>query len=179
MSPVELLAVAVGLSMDAFAISVCIGLSGGRSFKDAATAGAYFGISQAVMPIAGWWAGSRFAGRAEAYGGWIAFVILGVIGAKMIRDGLDKTCAPVASLKFRAMFPLAIATSIDAMAAGVSLALVNANIALSAAVIGWVAFALSIAGVKAGTAFGAKFKSRAELAGGVILILMGAKLALL
>jgi putative Mn2+ efflux pump MntP len=179
MNTFEILFVAVGLSMDAFAIAVCIGLtSKGRSFKEALVAGAYFGGSQAVMPLLGYAAGSNWADDIAAYDHWVAFAVLLIIGAKMIKSSFDKTCVTAPSLKFGSMMPLAVATSVDALAVGVSLSFLNVRIVPAALLIGAVTFSLSVSGVKAGNIFGLRYKSKAELAGGVILALMGLKIVL-
>ncbi|MDR1510078.1 MAG: manganese efflux pump MntP family protein [Synergistaceae bacterium] len=175
----ELLFIAVGLSMDAFAISVCIGLATkGRSFKEAFTAGMYFGGSQAVMPLLGYAVGSNWADSITAYDHWVAFAVLLVIGAKMIKGSFDKTCVTSTSLEFGSMMPLAVATSVDALAVGVSFSFLNVNIIPAALLIGAVTFCLSASGVKAGNIFGMRYKSKAELAGGLILVLIGLKIIL-
>jgi putative Mn2+ efflux pump MntP len=175
----ELLIIAIGLSMDAFAISVCIGLTAnGRSFKEALIAGLYFGVAQAVMPLLGYAAGSSWTGDITSYDHWVAFAVLLIIGAKMIKGSFDKTCATAQSLKFGSMLPLAVATSVDALAVGVSFSFLNVRIIPAALLIGTVTLGLSISGVKAGNIFGMRYKSKAELAGGVILVLMGLKIVL-
>jgi putative Mn2+ efflux pump MntP len=179
MNMFELLFIAVGLSMDAFAISICIGLTAkDRSFKEAYVAGMYFGGAQAVMPLLGYAAGSNWAGDIAGYDHWVAFAVLLLIGAKMIKGSFGKTCATPPSLEFASMMPLAVATSIDALAVGVSFSFLSVRIVPAALLIGAVTFGLSVSGVKAGNVFGMRYKSRAELAGGVILVLMGLKIVL-
>jgi putative Mn2+ efflux pump MntP len=179
MNMFELLFIAVGLSMDAFAISVCIGLAAkDRSFKEAFVAGMYFGGSQAAMPLLGYAVGSGWAENITTYDHWVAFAVLLLIGAKMIKGSFDKTRVTSPSLEFGSMMPLAVATSVDALAVGVSFSFLNVNIIPAALLIGAVTFSLSVSGVKAGNTFGMRYKSKAELAGGVILVLMGLKIIL-
>ena len=159
MSLAELFVIAVGLSMDAFAVSVCKGLAMPKmNWKGALLVGLYFGGFQAAMPLFGYFLGSSFSLAIRAYDHWVAFILLSVIGANMVL--------------------LAIATSIDALAVGVTFAFLNVDILPAVSFIGSVTFFLSVAGVKAGNAFGCRYKSKAELAGGAILILMGFKILL-
>ena len=177
MSFIELLLLAVGLSMDAFAVSICKGLSVGRlKPRHCVTAGAYFGGFQALMPLLGWLLGRQFEGLIKSVDHWIAFGLLGVIGANMIRESFGKDENLNDSFSVKAMLPLAIATSIDALAVGVTFAFLDVNIILSVSLIGATTFAISAAGVKIGNVFGTKFKSKAELLGGVILVLLGVKI---
>lgn len=180
MGIVELLILAVGLSMDAFAVAVCKGLALKRTRpRQMAAVGLWFGGFQALMPVLGYFVGIRFAEYIESIDHWVAFVLLGVIGGNMVRESFSKEEEETdASLSFRKMLPMAVATSIDALAVGVSFAFLNVNIWLAAAFIGVVTFLLSGAGVKVGSLFGARYKSRAELCGGVILILLGLKILL-
>ncbi len=189
MGLLELFIIAFGLSMDAFAVAVCTGLSMRRvTFKKALTVGLYFGVFQAGMPLAGYLLGVRFADKIEAIDHWVAFALLGFIGAKMFIDGFKEarsgadeaqcTTADEPSLSPATMLPLAVATSIDALAAGVSFAFLHVQIVPAVAFIGIITLALSMAGVKIGNVFGAKFQSRAEMTGGVILVLMGIKILL-
>ena len=177
MSLLELFAIAVGLSMDAFAVSVCKGLSlrrygPGRSL----TAGIYFGGFQALMPLRGWALGVRFQQAIANVDHWIAFGLLTLIGINMLRearqegDSLDEAMGPAA------MLPLAVATSIDALAVGVTFAFLQVSILPAVSFIGVTTFVLSALGVWAGSAFGARWRERAEQAGGIILILMGVKI---
>ena len=179
MGTCELFIIAVSLAMDAFAVSICKGLSAGRSRLGGCLAcGIWFGGFQALMPLAGWLLGVRFQGMIVSIDHWIAFILLGMIGFNMVRESrgggaeeLDCSYSP------RAMLPLAVATSIDALAVGVTFAFLQVdNIFLAVAFIGATTFVLSAAGVKVGAAFGVRFKSRAELAGGLILMGMGVKI---
>ena len=175
----ELFIIAVSLSMDAFAVSICKGLSTGRPRAGhCLLCGAWFGGFQALMPLIGWLLGVRFQGMIVSIDHWIAFILLGMIGFNMVRESrgggaeeLDCSYSP------RAMLPLAVATSIDALAVGVTFAFLQVdNIFLAVAFIGATTFVLSAAGVKVGAAFGVRFKSKAELAGGLILMGMGVKI---
>lgn len=176
----ELFLLAVGLSMDAFAVAVCKGLALKKvNFKQMALVGLWFGGFQALMPIIGYFVGVQFKDAITAVDHWIAFGLLALIGGNMIREafsGEDEEAD--ASLSFKKMLPLAVATSIDALAVGVSFAFLDVNIGIAASFIGVVTFVLSTIGVKVGSLFGAKYKSRAELAGGIILILLGTKILL-
>lgn len=176
----ELFLLAVGLSMDAFAVAVCKGLALKKvNFKQMALVGFWFGGFQALMPIIGYFVGVQFKDAITAVDHWIAFGLLALIGGNMIREafsGEDEEAD--ASLSFKKMLPLAVATSIDALAVGVSFAFLDVNIGIAASFIGVVTFVLSTIGVKVGSLFGAKYKSRAELAGGIILILLGTKILL-
>lgn len=184
MGLMELLLIAVGLSMDAFAVSVCHGMRMQKvSMKKALVVGLYFGGFQALMPLLGYLLGAQFASYITAFDHWIAFVLLLLIGGKMVWEsrGAEQDCdagAGEADLSPKKMLPLAVATSIDALAVGISLAFLNVRIAPSAALIGVITLVLSMVGVKLGHVFGARFKSRAELAGGIILILIGTKILL-
>ena len=171
----ELFVIAVGLSMDAFAVSVCKGLSVGRvQPRHALTCGIYFGAFQALMPLLGWLLGVRFQSFIVSIDHWIAFILLGLIGFNMIRESREDEDECVdCSFSFRAMLPLAVATSIDALAVGVTFAFLSVDIGPAVSFIGVTTFCLSAVGVRFGAAFGARFKGGAELAGGVILILMG------
>jgi putative Mn2+ efflux pump MntP len=181
-SLLELFLIAVGLSMDAFAVAVCHGLTMRRAgFGKALTVGLYFGAFQAGMPLLGFFAGARFADKIAAYDHWVAFALLLLIGGKMVRDSFGGECPDAreeASLRFRKMLPLSLATSVDALAVGVSFSFLQVEILPAASLIGAVTLVLSAAGVKIGSAFGARFKAGAELAGGLILILIGVKLLL-
>ena len=181
MSLIELFLLAVGLSMDALAAAICIGLSMQRiSLKKAATVGAYFGVFQAAMPFIGYLVATFFANAITAIDHWIAFALLCFLGVKMIIGSMKKeeTDDEEASLSIASMLPLAIATSIDALAVGVSLAFLKVDILPAVLFIGSVTFSLSAIGVKIGNLFGMRFKSKAELTGGVILVLIGVKILL-
>ena len=178
MSPFELLFLAIGLSMDAFAVAICKGLSSKHfNQKHAVIIALYFGTFQALMPAIGYLLGSRFQQSITAYDHWIAFILLALIGGNMIKESFDpeaETSSP--SIHFQEMLILAIATSIDALAVGVTLAFLSVNIIPAVSFIGVTTFILSVAGVKAGNLFGMKYKSKAERAGGIILILMAANI---
>lgn len=181
----ELIITAVALSMDAFAVAVCKGLSLDRVRpKHMAITGAWFGGFQGLMPLIGFFLGSLFAKYIEAFDHWIAFALLALIGANMIKESLDgDSCPADSSFGFKTMLTMAVATSIDALAVGVSFAMVaNAdpdfNIWIAVASIGIITFLLSAIGVKVGSIFGAKYKSKAELVGGIVLCLMGLKILL-
>lgn len=175
----ELFVIAVGLSMDAFAVSICKGLSVKKlEVKHALITGLYFGGFQALMPLIGYLLGSQFRERIESIDHWIAFVLLAVIGINMIRESREQSEEVGASFAPRAMLPLAVATSIDALAVGVTFAFLEVNIIAAVSFIGVITFAFSAVGVFIGKVFGSRFKSKAEIAGGVILILMGVKILL-
>ncbi|PXV96138.1 putative Mn2+ efflux pump MntP [Lachnotalea glycerini] len=178
MSLIELFVLAVGLSMDAFAVAICKGLAMKKiSFKKALTVGLYFGIFQAVMPLAGYLLGIRFQSKITAIDHWITFVLLGIIGANMVKEAMNQESEEADdSLCFKNMFVLAIATSIDALAVGVTFAFLQVDIVSAVSFIGLVTFTLSVIGVKIGNVFGTKYKAKAELTGGIILILMGFKI---
>ena len=174
----ELFIIAVGLSMDAFAVAICKGLSV-EKVKPAHTliTGAWFGGFQALMPLVGYLLGTNFAHMIESVDHWIAFVLLGIIGGNMIREALsgedEKTDC---SFCPKSMFPMAVATSIDALAVGVSFAFLQVQIVPAITFIGVTTFVLSAVGVVVGNVFGSRFKSKAELAGGIVLIGMGIKI---
>lgn len=180
MSLLELFLVAVGLSMDAFAVAICKGLAMKRADgKSMVLAGLWFGGFQALMPVVGYLAGVRFKDAITAVDHWIAFGLLVIIGGNMLREGIAGGEEEAdASMSPKTMFTLALATSIDALAVGVGFAFLSVNITAAAGFIGAVTFVLSAAGVKVGSVFGAKYKSRAEIAGGAILILLGTKILL-
>ena len=170
----ELLITAVGVSMDAFAIAICKGLSVQKAEKKhLLSAGLWFGGAQALMPLIGYLLGGAFHGAIERIDHWISFILLALIGANMIRESREQAKALDASFSPKAMFPLAIADSIDALAVGVTFAFLQVDILPAILLIGITTFLFSAAGVKIGNRFGAKYKSKAELAGGIILILMG------
>ena len=180
MSLWELFVIAVGLSMDACAVSICKGLSVGKVRPGhALTCGGYFGLFQGMMPLLGWLLGVRFQSIIVSIDHWIAFALLGLIGLNMIRESREdeEECLDC-SFGFRAMLPLAIATSIDALAVGVTFAFLQVDIRPAVLFIGVTTFVLSGVGARVGAVFGARFRSKAELAGGVILILMGVKILL-
>lgn len=179
MSLFTLFVTAVGLSMDAFAVSICKGLAMKKlSVKKALVIGLWFGGFQALMPTIGYLLGSRFEQYVTAIDHWIAFALLALIGANMVKEALSKDEDGEAndSVDIKTMFLLAVATSIDALAVGVTYAFLQVAIIPAVSFIGATTFLLSVAGVKAGNVFGMKYKSRAELAGGIILIVMGLKI---
>lgn len=180
MSLLTLFIIAVGLSMDAFAVSICKGLSMKKmSWKNAVIVGLYFGGFQAGMPFIGYLLGSQFKSAITSIDHWIAFILLGIIGFNMIRESLNKEEECVdCSVAPSSMILLAIATSIDALAVGVTFAFLKVDIVPAVSFIGITTFVLSIIGVKVGNVFGTKYKSKAEFAGGLILILMGIKILL-
>jgi putative Mn2+ efflux pump MntP len=180
MTFLELFIIGVGLSMDALAVSICKGLSiGGAKFKGAVLIGVFFGFFQGAMPVLGWVMGKQFAGVVSGIDHWVAFIILAVIGGRMIYNSLknNESCA-LGPLKFQELFLLAIATSIDALAVGVTFAFLEVSIISAAIVIGTITFALSLGGVLFGTRCGNAFGNKAEILGGMVLILIGLKILL-
>ena len=182
---IELFLIGVGLSMDAFAVSICQGLSMTKiKWGHALTVGLYFGGFQALMPFTGWMLGSQFAGRIQQYDHWVAFVLLLLIGGNMIREALSgeedeaEDAAIGAGLDHKKLFLMAIATSIDALAVGVTFAFLDTAILPAIGIIGTTTFFISVAGVAVGCWFGARYKKRAEITGGVILVLLGVKILL-
>ena len=180
MGLIELFLIAVGLSMDAFAVSVCKGLAMPKcTFKKAAIVGLWFGGFQALMPAIGYILGAQFQEAIASIDHWIAFVLLALIGGNMIHEALDTDEEEAdASLDVKTMFLLAVATSIDALAIGITFAFLKVNIIPAVCFIGIVTFIISFAGVKIGNVFGARYKNKAEIVGGVILILLGLKILL-
>ena len=178
MSMLELFIIALGLSMDAFAVAICKGLSMKKmSWKNAVLAGVYFGGFQAGMPLIGYLLGTGFRSLITSIDHWIAFILLCLIGAGMIREALGKEDEKQNdSFDWKTMVPLAVATSIDALAGGVTFAFLDVDIVPAVSFIGVITFLFGTAGVKIGNVFGLKFKVKAELAGGIILILMGFKI---
>lgn len=180
MGLIELFLIAVGLSMDAFAVSVCKGLAMPKcTFKKAAIVDLWFGGFQALMPAIGYVLGAQFQETIASIDHWIAFVLLALIGGNMIHEALDNDEEEAdASLDVKTMFLLAVATSIDALAIGITFAFLKVNIIPAVCFIGIVTFIISFAGVKIGNVFGARYKNKAEIVGGVILILLGLKILL-
>ena len=180
MGLIELFLIAVGLSMDAFAVSVCKGLAMPKcTFKKAAIVGLWFGGFQALMPAIGYILGAQFQEAIASIDHWIAFVLLALIGGNMIHEALDNDEEEAdASLNVKPMFLLAVATSIDALAIGITFAFLKVNIIPAVCFIGIVTFIISFAGVKIGNVFGARYKNKAEIVGGIILILLGLKILL-
>ena len=180
MGLIELFLIAVGLSMDAFAVSVCKGLAMPKcTFKKAAIVGLWFGGFQALMPAIGYILGAQFQEAIASIDHWIAFVLLALIGGNMIHEALDNDEEEAdASLDVKTMFLLAVATSIDALAIGITFAFLKVNIIPAVCFIGIVTFIISFAGVKIGNVFGARYNNKAEIVGGIILILLGLKILL-
>ena len=179
MNILEITLIALGLTMDAFAVSITLGLSVQKpSFRHFLIPGLYFGFFQAIMPLIGYFAGIQFAQKIQNYDHWIAFVLLGLIGGKMIIDSFskEKEKANDNPFKITTMLLLAVATSIDALAVGVTFAFFEINIYKAIIIIGLITFCMAIAGVKIGNIFGAKYKSKAELLGGVVLVVLGVKM---
>ena len=175
MSIFELFVLAVGLSMDAFAVSICKGLSLGKiKLKHMCIAGAWFGIFQAIMPLIGFFLGRFFTDIVTKFSHWIAFALLYLIGISMIKEAFEKKDVN-ASITVKSMFMLAIATSIDALAVGVSFAFLKVNILLAVLIIGIITFILSAIGIKIGSLFGSKYKKPSEIVGGIILIFIALK----
>ncbi len=173
----ELFLIAVGLSMDAFAVSICKGLSVSKvRMRHRLSVGLYFGGFQALMPFIGYLLGSQFQQMITSVDHWIAFVLLVIIGINMIREARGDAEEVDASFGVKSMLPLAVATSIDALAVGVTLAFLQVNILASVSFIGVTTFVLSIVGLTVGNLFGARYKSRAEILGGIVLIVMGIKI---
>lgn len=182
MGVIELFILAVGLSMDAFAVSVCKGLAMKKApAKAMAVCGAWFGGFQALMPLIGYYLGTLFIDAISAIDHWIAFALLALIGINMLREALGKGGEEEADadLSGKTMFIMAVATSIDALAVGISLAMAGvSNIFLAVLLIGLTTFVLSAIGVKVGSVFGSKYEKKAEIIGGIILILLGVKILL-
>ncbi len=184
MSLLELFLIAVGLSMDAFAVAICKGLCMKKcTWKKGVIVGLYFGVFQGGMPLLGYILGIQFKDMITSIDHWIAFVLLGLIGANMVKEALtdaeEETCSVDGDeLAVKEMLGLAVATSIDALAVGVTFAFLQVQIIPAVSFIGVTTFVISMMGVKIGNVFGAKYKAKAELAGGMILILMGFKILL-
>ena len=181
----ELMLLAVGLSMDAFAVSICKGLAMKKAtLKAGLTCGVWFGGFQALMPLIGFFLGTLFAGTIQAIDHWIAFVLLVVIGINMLKEAFSKKCdceenAHDADLSAKTMFVMAVATSIDALAVGISLAMAgNVNIVSAVLLIGAFTCVFCTVGVRVGNIFGSRFGNKAQMAGGIILILLGTKILL-
>ena len=181
----ELFLIGVGLSMDAFAVAICQGLSMTKiKWGHALTVGLYFGGFQALMPLLGWVLGSQLSGYIQQYDHWVAFILLLLIGGNMIREALSgeedeaEDTAADGRLDHKKLFFMAIATSIDALAVGVTFAFLETPILPAVSLIGVTTFCISVAGVAVGCWFGARYKQRAEITGGVILVLLGCKILL-
>lgn len=179
MGTLELFLIAIGLSADAFAVAICKGLSTNKiKVSNMLAVGLYFGGFQALMPLLGFWLGSNFQSLIESIDHWIAFILLGVIGFNMIRESREQAEEVDSSFSFKAMLPLAVATSIDALAVGITFSFLKVSIIPAVSLIGITTFILSVIGLVMGNRFGCKYKSKAELMGGIILILIGTKILL-
>lgn len=182
MGLIEIILIAIGLAMDAFAVAICKGLSMKKmEWKKALIIGAYFGLFQAGMPVIGYFLGVGFEESIKFIDHWVAFILLAFIGGNMIKEALSKEKDEEESndsVDFKTMLILAVATSIDALAVGVTFAFLNVNLILSVSVIGILTAIISIIGVKIGNVFGDKYESKAEFAGGIILIFIGLKILL-
>ena len=182
MSFFELMVIAVGLSMDAFAVAMCKGLCMRRiNYAHAVIIALFFGVFQALMPLMGWALGIQFSTYIESFDHWIAFVLLAFIGIKMIKEAFEndeQTECKIGGLDIKELIILSVATSIDALAAGISFACLNMPILPSCGTIGLTTFVICVAGVLLGNKFGAKYKSKAEIFGGVVLVLIGLKILL-
>ena len=180
MGIIELIVLSIGLGMDAFAVSVCKGISMKKmNWKKACIIGLYFGGFQAIMPVIGYFFGSSFESIITNIDHWIAFILLAIIGAKMIQEAFQKEEEEYnEDISVKTMIVLSIATSIDALAVGITFAFLKVNLLLAITLIGTITFILSVIGTKIGNRFGDKYKSKAELAGGIILIIIGLKILL-
>ena len=181
----ELLLIGVGLSMDAFAVAICQGLAMPRlQWRRGIVIALFFGGFQSLMPLLGWLLGSQFAGYIQSFDHWVAFLLLALIGINMMREALAPeeaetvACAAGGRLQIKRLFLLAIATSIDALAVGVTFAFLDVKILPAIALIGCTTFVISLAGVAVGNFFGTRYKKRAELSGGIILVALGGKILL-
>lgn len=180
----ELFLIGVGLSMDAFAVAICQGLCMPKiNWRHAGTIALFFGGFQALMPFTGWLLGSQFAGYIQSFDHWVAFILLVLIGGNMVREALAPeeeavACAVDTRLDYKQLFLMAVATSIDALAVGVTFAFLEVTIVPAITLIGCTTFCISLAGVVVGNFFGARYKKRAEVVGGVILMLLGVKILL-
>lgn len=180
MGILELILIAIGLGMDAFAVSICKGISMPKmNWKKATIIGLYFGIFQAVMPVIGYTLGKAFENLVTSIDHWIAFGLLLIIGIKMLIDAFkDDNVSVNDSVNWKVMIILAIATSIDALAVGITFAFLQVNLLLAVLIIGIITFILCVIGTKIGNNFGNKFENKAEILGGIVLILIGVKILL-
>lgn len=178
MGIIEILLTSLGLAMDAFAVSICKGLSMKKfDIKKGLIIGMYFGLFQGLMPLIGYLLGSAFQDIITSIDHWIAFVLLGLIGFNMLKEGLSKECDVVNDkVDFKEMLPLAIATSIDALAVGITFAFLKVNIIISVLSIGLITFVMSFIGSKIGNKVGCKYQKKAQIMGGIILIIIGLKI---
>lgn len=180
MSIIEIILLSIGLAMDAFAVAICKGLSMKKmNWKNAIIIALYFGVFQALMPVLGYFLGTTFENLVTSIDHWLAFILLVAIGGNMIKEAFSKDEEGKDDrVDFKTMIVLAVATSIDALAIGITFAFLNVNIMLSVSCIGIITFAISLIGVKIGNRFGDKFQNKAELLGGIILIILGLKILL-
>ena len=180
MGILEISLLGIGLAMDAFAVSICKGLSMKKmNWKNAIIIALYFGIFQALMPMIGYFFGTTFESFVTAFDHWIAFILLALIGGNMIKESFDNEDEKKNDkVDFKTMIVLALATSIDALAVGITFAFFDVNLLLAVAIIGIITFIISIFGVKIGNKFGDKYQNKAELIGGIILVILGIKILL-
>lgn len=179
MEILEIFLIGVGLSMDAFAVSVCKGLSVRLlKFKNLLICGIYFGFFQAIMPLSGYLLGVQFADKIESIDHWITFILLSLIGINMIKEAFENEDDSNDDFSFKTMIPLSIATSIDALAIGVTFAFLSVNVIEAIILIGCTTFVISMLGVKIGHIFGLKYKKKAEITGGIILVFIGLEILL-
>lgn len=180
MGIIELILLSIGLGMDAFAVSICKGISMKKiDWKKACIIGLYFGGFQAIMPVIGYFLGSTFENIITNFDHWIAFFLLAIIGGNMIKESFSKEIENINDdVNFKTIIMLAIATSIDALAVGITFAFFNVNLILAITLIGVITFILSVIGTKVGNRFGDKYENKAEFIGGLILILLGLKILL-
>lgn len=180
MGILEISLLGVGLAMDAFAVSICKGLSMKKmNWKNAIIIALYFGIFQALMPMIGYFFGTTFESFVTTFDHWIAFILLALIGGNMIKESFDNEDEKKNDkVDFKTMIVLALATSIDALAVGITFAFFDVNLLLAVAIIGIITFIISILGVKIGNKFGDKYQNKAELIGGIILVILGIKILL-
>lgn len=179
MGVIQILLISVSLAMDACAVAICQGLKMNKiDYKYAVTLALFFGIFQAIMPLSGWLLGIKFAKYIESIDHWIAFILLGAIGGKMICEAFESKKIDEFRYDYREMFALSIATSIDALAVGITFAMLNVNIVSSVVIIGVITFVLSFLGILIGNHYGIKYSKNAEIFGGIILICIGLKILL-
>ncbi len=176
----EILLISIGLAMDAFAVSICKGLSMKKmNWENAVIIALYFGVFQALMPLIGYFLGMTFESIVTTFDHWVAFALLTLIGGGMIKESFDdEDDKKNDRVDFKTMVVLAIATSIDALAVGITFAFFDVNIVLAVSIIGIITFIISVLGVKIGNRFGDKYQNKAQIMGGIILVLLGFKILL-